>query len=82
MAKGIIVLDDIPRSCFGCPMCYYAEDMSLGQFKFERLYRCKLESEDVGQVYLEDICHTKPDWCLIKPMSKEIEMQLFREGKM
>ena len=28
------------------------------------------------------IHNSKPDWCPIKPMSKEVEMQLFREGKM
>ena len=28
------------------------------------------------------IHNSNPDWCPIKPMSKEVEMQLFREGKM
>ena len=28
------------------------------------------------------IHNSKPDWCPIKPMSKEVEKQLFREGKM
>lgn len=64
--KGIIVLDKIPKSCVECPMCYHAEDMSLGRFKYERLYKCKLEPEDIEQVYLEDILHKKPDWCPIK----------------
>lgn len=36
MAKGIIVLDEIPKSCVDCPMYYHAEDMSLGKFKYER----------------------------------------------
>ena len=57
MAKGIILLEDIPRSCVECPMCYHATDMSIGKFQYERLYRCGLEPEDVEQVYLEDICH-------------------------
>ena len=63
--KGIIVLDEIPKSCVECPMCYHAEDMSLGQFKYERLYKCKLEPENIEHVYLEDILHKKPDWCPI-----------------
>lgn len=67
--KGIIVLDDIPKSCVECPMCYHAEDMSLGQFKYERLYSCKLEPEEVEQVYLDDILHKKPDWCPIIDLS-------------
>ena len=67
MAKGIIVLDEIPRSCIECLMCYHATDMSIGKFQYERLYRCGLEPEDLEQVYLEDICHKKPDWCPIIP---------------
>lgn len=63
--KGIIVLDEIPKSCVECTMCYHAEDMSLGRFKYERLYKCKLEPENIEQVYLEDILHKKPDWCPI-----------------
>lgn len=52
MAKGIIVLDEIPKSCVDCPMYYHAEDMSLGKFKYERLYKCKIMPEEVEQVYL------------------------------
>lgn len=70
MAKGIIVVDEIPKSCVECPMCYHAEDMSLGEFKYERLYKCKLEPEDIEQVYLEDILHKKPDWCPIHEIPK------------
>ena len=49
MAKGIIVLEEIPRSCIECPMCYHATDMSIGKFQYERLYRCGLEPEDAEQ---------------------------------
>lgn len=73
MAKGIILLEDIPRSCVECPMCYHATDMSIGKFQYERLYRCGLEPEDVEQVYLEDICHKKPDWCPIKELPIRLE---------
>lgn len=73
MSKGIIVLDEIPKSCIDCPMCYHSEDMSLGRFQYERLYRCKLEPEEVEQVYLEDILHKKPEWCPIKPMPEKVQ---------
>ena len=71
--KGIIVLDEIPKSCVECSMCYHAEDMSIGQFKYERLYKCKLEPEDIEQVHLEDILHKKPDWCPIKEVPVTLE---------
>lgn len=71
--KGIVVLDEIPKSCVDCPMCYHAEDMSLGQFKYERLYKCKLEPENIEQVYLEDILHKKPDWCPIREVPVTLE---------
>ena len=73
MAKGIIVLDEIPRSCVDCPMYYHAEDMSLGKFKYERLYKCKIMPEEVEQVYLEDILHKKPVWCKIRPIPDKLE---------
>ena len=28
------------------------------------------------------INNSKPDWCPIKPMSNEVKMQLYKEGKM
>ena len=72
MAKGIIVLDEIPKSCVDCPMYYHAEDMSLGKFKYERLYKCKIMPEEVEQVYLEDILHKKPVWCKIRPIPDKL----------
>lgn len=68
MSKGIILLDEIPKTCVECPMCFYATDMSIGKFEFRRLYRCKLEPEEIEQAYLEDICCSKPDWCPIRPL--------------
>lgn len=64
--KGIIVLDKIPKACVDCPMCYHAGDMSIGNFKYERLYRCKLEPEEIEGGYLCDILHKKPEWCVVK----------------
>lgn len=71
MAKGIIVVDEIPGNCRnirgdknGCP---YG-----GMF-------CQIKIEDVMEHVKSG---TKPDWCPIKPMSNEVKMQLFREGKL
>ena len=75
MSKGIIVLDEIPKSCIDCPVCYHSEDMSLGRFQYERLDRCKLEPGEVEQVYLEDILHKKPEWCPIKPMPEKVQQK-------
>ena len=49
MSKGIILLDEIPKTCVECPMCFYATDMSIGKFEFRRLYRCELEPEEIEQ---------------------------------
>lgn len=38
MSKGIIVLD-MPDKCVECTMCYHAEDMSMGNLTYRRLYR-------------------------------------------
>ena len=80
MAKGIIVVDDIPQTCIECPMHFHATDMSIGDFRFERLFRCKLEPEDAEQVYLEDICHTKPDWCPIKIAPQRANHENYCDG--
>ena len=71
MSKGIIILDEIPKTCIECPMYYHATDMSIGVFEFRRLYRCEIEPEEVEQAYLEDICHKKPDWCPIRQLSEK-----------
>lgn len=68
MSKGIIILDEIPKTCIECPMHFYATDMSIGNFEFRRLYRCELEPEEIEQAYLEDICKSKPAWCPIRPL--------------
>ena len=72
MAKGIIVLNEVPKTCQhirgneedGCPFGGMV---------------CQICDTDV----MEHVKNgTKPDWCPIKNMGNEVEMQLFREGKM
>lgn len=66
MSKGIIVLDKIPEYCEECPCCY-TDNYD---------YYCKAAGgKDVDW---ED----RPTWCSIKKLSEEVEIQLFREGKM
>ena len=74
MAKGIIVVD-IPERCADCPIEAYDETL----YGDELNHHCPFEYKG----YTDDVRESgKPDWCPIKSMSKEVEMQLFREGKM
>lgn len=70
--KGIIVLDEIPQTC------QHIRGNNEDGCPFGGMV-CQICDKDV----MEHTVHgTKPDWCPIKSMSKEVEMQLFREGKM
>lgn len=72
--KGIIVLDDIPENCMVCPIETCTKDM----YGYETSYECPFEYKG----YTGEFHRSKrADWCPIKPMSKEVEMQLFREGR-
>lgn len=66
MAKGIIVVDDITVICAECDFASLKCD---GKYMW-----CDVKNEFCN--------NSKPDCCPIKLMSKEVEMQLFREGKM
>lgn len=71
MKKGIIVLDEIPKNCRNIRGDKNGCPLG-GMF-------CQMCDTDV----MEHVVHgTKPDLCPIKPLSKEVEIQLFREGKM
>lgn len=77
MAKGIIVLDEIPDNCFHCRL-----KKRLAGMSFPEDMICGIAEQSVYQYKPHNIYGTKPAWCPIKPMSKEVEMQLFREGEM
>lgn len=68
MAKGIIVVD-MPEKCFNCRMGFVDEYYDQFECYFKPGVEIKPDEE-------------KPNWCPIKLMSKEVEMQLFIEGKM
>lgn len=70
MSKGIIVVDN-PKECSSCR---FSQQLN----KIDEPGYCWLadNGEEIwaGKRY-------KPGWCPIRSMTKEVEMQLFREGK-
>ena len=72
MSKAVLVMD-MPRKCIECPFCYKADELSLGDFKYQRLYKCLVQPEDVEDVYLDDIIKTRKHWCPFKPMPEKKE---------
>ena len=75
MTKGIIVLDEIPKRCADCPVEIYEKNLYGDRYGFE----CPFEYKG----YTADMRETKRlDSCPIKSMSKEVGIQLFKEGKM
>jgi hypothetical protein len=77
--KAILVLE-MPENCLECPFRYKSEEMFLGNFTYQSLFRCKFEPEglcedDGDTVYLNDIMmKSKPDWCPLKPMPEKIQV--------
>ena len=65
MRKGVVAIEN-PDKCIECPMCYYADDLELHGY-YKRMYRCRLEPEDVETDYVD--LQKKPSWCPIRPMS-------------
>ena len=72
MAKGIIVVDKVPHTC------QHIRGNKEDGCPFGGMV-CQICNTDVMKHVKNG---TKPDWCPIKIMSKEVEMQLLREGKM
>ena len=72
MSKVMLIMDK-PDACIECPLCFKAEEISIGAFEYRRLYSCKRVPEDVEDIYLEDILHKKPDWCPLKDVPNKIE---------
>lgn len=80
MSKSILVLDNI-NHCIDCPMSYEKELLYLGGYKYLQLYSCKCLPEDVENIYIEDICKEKPDWCPLQdvPHKMAVENRWFSE---
>lgn len=82
MSKAILVMD-MPKLCLECPFKYKSEDIPLGNFTYQSLFRCKGEPEglcedDGDTVYLNDIMmKSKPTWCPLKPMPSRFNEEHF-----
>ena len=72
MSKAVLVMD-MPKNCFECPLRYEADQFLLGDFKYQKLFRCLFMPENIEDVYLEDIMDKKQDWCPLKPMPEKME---------
>ena len=48
MSKAILVMD-MPKNCIECPFRYKSEEMALGNFTYQSLFRCKFEPEDLDE---------------------------------
>ena len=77
---------DMPKNCLECPFRYKSEEMSLGNFTYQSLFRCKFEPEELCEddgdtVYLNDLMmKAKPDWCPLKPMPEKKQNTLYSIG--
>lgn len=63
MAKGIIVLDEIPNNCFHCRLKKRPAGMSFPEDMI-----CVVTGQSVYQYKPHNIYGTKPDWCPIRPI--------------
>ena len=71
MSKAVLAMD-MPENCLECPLRYEADQLLLGDFKYQKLFRCLFMPENIEDVYLEDIMDKKQDWCPLKPMPEKI----------
>lgn len=74
MAKGIIVLDDIPQNCFWCKFKKRPFGMSFSEDMI-----CGITGQSVYQYKPYNICGNKPDWCPIKEASSSYYLSLFEQ---
>lgn len=78
MIKAVLVMD-MPSSCLECPLRYESEEISLGNFSYQKLFRCKCEPENISEdngdiVFLNNIMmESKPDWCPLRELPEKKE---------
>ena len=68
MAKGIIVLTEIPNNCFCCRLKKRPAGMS-----FPEDMVCGVAEQSVCQYKPHNINGTKPEWCPIKEIPVRLE---------
>lgn len=83
MSKAILVLNDMPHSCYECPLHKKDSLNPLGHFTYEQLYVCSVMPEERWDSYDENaedvevyinghmVEHTKPDWCPLQQMPEK-----------
>lgn len=64
MAKGIIVLDEIPEKCNQCNFWFAKATVPVE-------YRCMGLQREITE---NELTKKKPDWCPIKQMPEKIEV--------
>lgn len=73
MSKVMLVMDE-PSCCVECPFEYKSDEISLGNFTYRSLFRCKNEPDGINEengdiVYLNEIMmNGKPCWCPLRPV--------------
>ena len=76
MSKCFLVMD-MPSSCLECPLRYESEEISLGNFSYQKLFRCKCEPENISEdngdiVFLNNIMmESKPDFCPLRKLPEK-----------
>lgn len=68
MAKGIIVVDDIPDNCFRCKLKRRPVGMS-----FPEDMVCEITGQSIFQYKPHNVNGNKPDWCPIKELPIKLE---------
>ena len=85
MSKAILIMD-MPINCLECPFRYKSEEMPLGNFMYQSLFRCKNEPEDISEddgdiVYLNDVMMKgKPNWCPLRELPQKKEERKHMNG--
>lgn len=84
MSKAIFIMD-MPSCCLECPFKYKSEEMPLGNFTYQSLFRCKNEPDDISEddgdiVYLNEIMmNSKPDWCPLRELPEKKKARHYEE---
>lgn len=67
MSKAILLMD-MPKACFECPLCYKAETTIVGYHMFKQHYRCKKQpqNQNVNDLRLTVAEYERPNWCPLK----------------
>lgn len=68
MSKAIMIFDEMPNNCIECVACRRGEDIPLGNYTYEKTFRCNFIRYDNEKIdgYIRDIFDARPDWCPLK----------------